>query len=82
MQPVVGTRLQERATGLDWRFDGVAWQVGVAEVSALQVSGVQVVGARAGAVAAPTGGATVDAEARTCLSAILIALRGHGLIET
>ena len=80
--PVTGTRLIERATGLEWRFDGAGHQVGVAMAAELRVGGAKVVGARAGAIAAPTGGTSIDLEARACLSALLNALRGHGLIET
>jgi hypothetical protein len=48
-----------------------------------KVAGNQVVGARGAAIANPAGGATVDAEARAALVALLDALRaatGHGLI--
>lgn len=46
------------------------------------VNGTQVVTARQGAITDPTGGAIDDAEARTAISAILSALRTHGLIST
>jgi len=49
--------------------------------SALLLDGVQVVGARGSAIAAPAGGTTVDSEARTTLGQVLEALRRHGLIE-
>jgi hypothetical protein len=49
--------------------------------SALLLEGVQVVGARCSAIATPTGGATVDTEARSALDQLLGALRQHGLIE-
>lgn len=47
---------------------------------ALRVSGTKVVGARGAAVAAPTGGATVDTEARTAITAVISRLQTHGLI--
>lgn len=47
-----------------------------------QVGSAKVVGARGAAVADPSGGATVDTECRTQLSALLARLRTHGLIAT
>ncbi|MFM9851265.1 MAG: DUF2793 domain-containing protein, partial [Sphingomonadaceae bacterium] len=44
------------------------------------IDGNQVVGARRGAILAPTGGTTIDAAARGAINEILLALRGHGLI--
>ncbi|WP_333570816.1 DUF2793 domain-containing protein [Sphingomonas sp.] len=47
----------------------------------LFIEGHQVVGPRAANIAEPTGGATVDAEARRAISAVVQTLRQHGLIE-
>lgn len=47
-----------------------------------RVGGTKVVGAQAGAITGPTGGTTVDTQARTAISAILSALQGHGLISS
>lgn len=58
-----------------------AWITGGLPASALLVGGAQVVGPRQPAVATPAGGATIDGEARTAVTAILAALRTHGLIE-
>lgn len=46
----------------------------------LEVSGTQVVGAQGAAVSDASGGATVDAEARTAINALLARVRVHGLI--
>ncbi len=45
-----------------------------------EVAGIQVVGAQQAAVADPTGGVTIDAEARAQLILLLQAARAHGLI--
>ncbi|HEV7287544.1 DUF2793 domain-containing protein [Sphingomonas sp.] len=58
------------------------WQIGVIGGSRIEVGGVQVIGARAEAVATPAGGAIVDEQARDAIAAILNALRAHGLIAT
>lgn len=47
-----------------------------------RIGGVQVVGARRPAIGDPSGGTTIDAEARAALTAILGALRTHGLIAS
>jgi hypothetical protein len=39
-------------------------------------------GTQAAAITAPTGGATVDAESRTAITAILVALRAVGIVAT
>jgi hypothetical protein len=49
--------------------------------SALLLDGVQVVGARGSAIASPTGGTTIDSEARLTIDQLLSTLRQHGLIE-
>jgi len=47
---------------------------------ALIVEGQQVVGARRPAIAAPSGGAVIDAETRAVITTILVTLETHGLI--
>lgn len=47
-----------------------------------QVNSIQVVGAQGAAVSDASGGATVDAEARTAINTLLARLRTHGLIAT
>jgi hypothetical protein len=46
-----------------------------------EVAGTKVVGAQGGAIADPTGGVTVDTQARTAIGLILTALETHGLIS-
>ncbi|WP_323126173.1 DUF2793 domain-containing protein [Stakelama tenebrarum] len=62
------------------RFRGGAWETGTVH-GRLLVGGVQTVGARQPAIADPSGGATIDTEARTVVAQLLSALREHGLIE-
>lgn len=54
--------------------------VNINTASGLQVQGTKVVGAQGATVADPAGGATVDAEARTAINAIIDRLQAHGLI--
>ena len=55
--------------------------IGTLSGSQLMVDGVKVVGSRDAAIAAPTGGTTVDAQARSAIGLILGTMRQHGLIE-
>ena len=71
-----------RTTGTCATFRSGAWEVGSLRGAKLLVDGLQVVGARAAAVADPSGGASVDAEARAAIGQVLAVLRGHGLIAT
>lgn len=64
-----------------WAFYSGAWTIGEMTAATLKIGGNPVVGSRQPAIASPTGGATVDSEARTALTAILVALRTHGLID-
>jgi hypothetical protein len=80
--PADGMALLVKSTGTSAIYRGGAWDVGEVRAAAIKVGGQQVVGGQGAAIAAPTGGSTVDAEARTAISAILGALRAHGLIAT
>jgi len=61
-------------------FIGGAWEVGCLRGAKLLVDGQQVVGARTSAIGNPSGGSTIDAEARAAIIGVLAALRQHGLI--
>lgn len=60
-------------------IDG-SWRTGEAH-GRVFVEGQQVIGPRTAAIAEPVAGMVVDAEARAAISAVLVALRAHGLIE-
>ena len=62
-------------------YHGGSWEVGTLNGSQLFVDGLKVVGSRGSAIVAPTGGTTIDSEARTAIGQILIEMRLHGLIE-
>lgn len=78
--PVEGMTLYERTSDTFAVFRSGAWEIGILRGSALFVGGQQVVGARSAAIASPSGGTVVDAEARTTIDDILNTLRQHGLI--
>lgn len=78
--PVEGMRLLVKSTAVTAAYRAGAWELGVARVATVTVGTNQVVGARGAAVADPAGGATIDANARAAIVAILGALRTHGLI--
>jgi hypothetical protein len=75
-----GTSVFIRSEGVFATFAGGIWELGAIRGSQLLIDGQKVVGARGAAIADPTGGSTIDAEARGALDQILAALRGHGLI--
>ena len=65
--PADGMTLLVKSTGTFAIYRAGAWEVG---------------SQAAAAIVNPSGGATVDAEARTAIAAMLVALRSHGLITT
>jgi hydrogenase maturation factor HypE len=70
-----------KADGLGLRYGGTAWSGGELTGSSLRIGGVQVVGNRLPAIASPSGGTIIDAEARAAISAVIAALMSHGLID-
>lgn len=75
-----GMTAWSRADGQPIRFDGSRWLIGTLSASALEIGGNKIVGPRQPAIAPPTAGTIIDAEARAAVDAILAALREHGLI--
>jgi hypothetical protein len=67
-------------TGAILTFRDGGWDDGRIHASAIVIDGVQVLGRREPAIPDPSGGATIDAEARQTLQNMLAALRAHGLI--
>ena len=77
-----GLTALDKASGEFATFAGGTWAKGEMRAAKLTVGGNQVVGARQAAVPDPTGGPTIDTEARAAIAAILARLRLHGLIAT
>lgn len=82
LPPSEGMQFLIRSTGTIAAFVGGAWEVGQVRAAKLLINGQQVVGSREAAIASPSGGTTVDSQARETLDQILVTLRQHGLIET
>ncbi|MEH3041204.1 MAG: DUF2793 domain-containing protein [Sphingomonas paucimobilis] len=78
--PREGMRLWWTGGETTVEFRGGAWVRGEVRARRIVVDGIAVVGAQRPAIANPEGGATRDEEARTAVSAMLAALRTHGLI--
>ena len=79
--PVPGMTVWNIDAGYRLHWSGTAWSSGDWPVAALTVGGEQIVGARLETVPSPSGGTTIDAEARAAVEAVIVALRTHGLIE-
>ena len=77
-----GAVVYVRSEALFATFRDGGWEVGAVRGARLLIGGDQVVSERQPAIADPSGGQTIDSEARGAIGAILSALRGHGLIET
>ncbi|CAM8660654.1 DUF2793 domain-containing protein [Sphingobium sp.] len=63
-------------------FDGTLWRSDAVRGDGVYLDEERVVGPRMAAIAGPSGGGVIDAEARSTLMDILAALRTHGLIAT
>lgn len=79
--PTLGMQVWKKPAGFHLRWSGTVWTAGDVTGAKLSIGGVQVVGPRQPAVASPSGGTTIDQEARTAVTAIIVALRSHGLID-
>lgn len=79
--PVLGLTLLDRSTGTLAAYQSNGWEEGIVRAFRLLIDGQQVVGPQADAIADPSGGVTVDAQARSVITEMLEALRHHGLIS-
>jgi hypothetical protein len=72
----------DASSGQIVRYTLGGWVSGTVNATQIRVAGTQVIGTQQAAISNPSGGATIDAEARITLATILSALRSHGLIAT
>jgi hypothetical protein len=79
--PVPGMLVWIKPLALWVHWTGSAWSGGEVRGSRLMVEGEQVVGKRQPAVPSPSGGTIIDAEARSAIASLIVALKSHGLID-
>lgn len=80
--PRIGLTVWSRADDCRCDWDGSQWRLGRIVGRALIIEGKKVVGTQRPAIAQPAGGQVVDSEARLVLSAVISALRDHGLVAS
>ncbi|HEY0130215.1 MAG TPA: DUF2793 domain-containing protein [Allosphingosinicella sp.] len=80
-RPIEGTAVWNKAAGTWSIWAGTSWSSGEVSATKLMIEGQQVVGSRQSAVPSPSGGTTIDAEARSAVEGLIVALRSHGLID-
>ena len=80
--PTEGMSALVRTSGLRADYRSGGWAIGTVVAGHIEVGGVQVLGAQVAAIASPSGGSTVDSEARSAIGLMLDAMRQHGLIAT
>ena len=79
--PVPGMTAWDKTIACWLHWTGTAWSDGSLPATALSIGGQQVVGARLPDVLSPSGGTTIDAEARVAVDALIATLKSHGLID-
>ena len=81
VSPQPGMAAWDKQVGLWLVFDGANWSDGALPAAALIVNGQQVVGPRRPAIASPSGGATIDVEARAAIDELIATFMSHGLTD-
>lgn len=79
--PFIGMQAWSVADNVIARRDASAWIIGAVTAASLSIDGQRVVSARQARVAPPTGGATIDTQARAAIAAIIAGLETHGLFS-
>ncbi len=78
--PFEGMSALNQSNGHIIRYQSGQWVSGDVNAAQVKIGGVQVIGAQRPAISNPSGGSTLDSEARITIASILTALREHGLI--
>jgi Protein of unknown function (DUF2793) len=79
--PFEGMQAWSIADGQTVRRTASAWVIGAQTASTLSIGGQQVVAARQPRVAAPSGGTTINSQARAAIASIIAGLESHGLFS-
>ena len=78
--PLTGMRVWVADQQLWAVREAAGWTLGLVRASSVRIGSDQVVGPRLASVESPTGGETVDSQARLAIGQILQRLQDHGLI--
>ena len=79
--PQPGMTVWSKGAGLWLHWTGSGWNLGEWPVARVTIGGRQVVGERQPAVPSPSGGTTIDQEARAAIDSLIATLMSHGLID-
>jgi hypothetical protein len=80
LEPADGLSALVRSSRLRAEYFAGSWEIGVARAARVEIGGEQVLALQSVAIASPSGGTTVDVQARAAIDQMLDMLRGHGLI--
>jgi Protein of unknown function (DUF2793) len=79
--PFEGMQAWSIADGQMVRRTATAWVIGAQTASTLFIGGQQVVAARQPRIVSPSGGTTIDSQARAAIASIITGLESHGLFS-
>ncbi|MFN3945198.1 MAG: DUF2793 domain-containing protein [Allosphingosinicella sp.] len=79
--PVPGMRAWLETGGLWLHWTGTGWSGGEVPAARIVIEGQQIVGPRLPEVPSPSGGTTIDQEARAAIDTLIATLKSHGLTD-
>lgn len=79
--PVPGMLAWHKGLGHWVHWTGTSWSDGVLPVAGVSIGGDTMLGPRLPEVPTPSGGTTIDAEARAAIAAIIATFKSHGLTD-